>query len=50
MKRRLAHIVLVTLSALVVTACGLRGELERPPPLWGDPPADEAANGDGSAS
>lgn len=35
--QRLTQIVLVTLSALAVTACGLRGSLERPPPLWGDP-------------
>lgn len=38
--KRLASLVLVALSALTVAACGLRGELERPPPLWGDPPAD----------
>jgi predicted small lipoprotein YifL len=47
MKRRLAALVLATLSALTVAACGLRGELERPPPLWGDPPPqDENADGD----
>lgn len=39
MKRRLATLVLTALAALSVTACGLRGELERPPPMWGDPPA-----------
>jgi predicted small lipoprotein YifL len=38
--KRLASLVLVALSALTVAACGLRGDLERPPPLWGDPPAD----------
>ena len=41
MKRRLAVLVLTALSALSVTACGLRGELERPPPMWGDPPAQD---------
>jgi len=41
MKRRLAVLVLTALSALSVTACGLRGDLERPPPMWGDPPAQD---------
>ncbi len=35
--KRLTNLVLVALSALAVTACGLRGSLERPPPLWGEP-------------
>jgi hypothetical protein len=26
------------LSLAALSACGLRGELERPVPLWGDPP------------
>lgn len=31
--------VLVLLASLAaLSACGLRGELERPVPLWGDPP------------
>lgn len=31
--------VLVLLASLTaLSACGLRGELERPVPLWGDPP------------
>ena len=30
-------------SALMLTACGLRGDLERPAPLWGDPAAGSAA-------
>lgn len=46
MKRRLAALVLATLSALSVAACGLRGELERPPPMWGDPPPQDSADGD----
>jgi len=50
MKRRLATLVLTALAALSVTACGLRGELERPPPMWGDPPAqDETAEDAGDS-
>jgi predicted small lipoprotein YifL len=30
--------MLVALAALSISACGLRGELERPVPLWGNPP------------
>jgi predicted small lipoprotein YifL len=41
--KRLANIVLIMVSAMAVTACGLRGSLERPPPLWGDPPVAEEA-------
>ncbi|WP_203294995.1 LPS translocon maturation chaperone LptM [Maricaulis parjimensis] len=37
MRRRVSSILLLTLTALSLAACGLRGELERPPPLWGDP-------------
>jgi len=39
--KRLTSLTLVVLSALAVTACGLRGNLDRPDPLWGDPPAAE---------
>lgn len=35
--KRLTSLALVTLSALTISACGLRGSLERPDPLWGDP-------------
>jgi hypothetical protein len=28
----------MVLSALLLSACGLRGDLERPVPLWGNPP------------
>jgi len=35
---RIAGFALVVLSALAATACGMRGDLERPPPIWGDPP------------
>ena len=30
-------------SALMLAACGLRGDLERPAPRWGDPAAGAAA-------
>jgi predicted small lipoprotein YifL len=47
LKKPLA-LLLITLSALAVTACGLRGDLERPPPLLGEPdPADEAEDSEG---
>ena len=53
MTRKATTILLLTLTALSLTACGLRGELERPDPLWGNPqdhetsePADES-DGDG---
>jgi len=37
-KTRTAHkIVLLSLiSALALGACGIRGDLKTPPPLWGD--------------
>ena len=28
----------LVISALLLAACGLRGKLERPVPLWGNPP------------
>lgn len=28
----------LALAVAVLSACGLRGDLERPLPLWGDPP------------
>lgn len=30
--------LLLAASVLALSACGLRGELVRPVPLWGDPP------------
>lgn len=30
--------LLLLLSLTALSACGLRGPLERPVPLWGDPP------------
>jgi hypothetical protein len=32
------RIALAVLAAAVLSACGLRGGLERPVPLWGNPP------------
>ncbi len=31
-------VLAVGLAATLFSACGLRGELERPAPLWGNPP------------
>lgn len=31
-------VLLLAASVLALSACGLRGELVRPVPLWGDPP------------
>lgn len=44
--KRVTSFILVVLSALAVTACGMRGDLERPPPMWGD--ATEQENTDES--
>lgn len=35
MKKLLTLMVLI--SGLAVAGCGLRGDLERPPPAWGGP-------------
>lgn len=29
--------LIVIIGGLVVAGCGLRGDLERPPPAWGSP-------------
>jgi hypothetical protein len=31
-------VLLLAASVLALSACGLRGELVRPVPMWGDPP------------
>ena len=36
-RRATLMLAFVACSALAA-GCGLRGDLERPPPLWGDPP------------
>ncbi len=33
--KRLATLA-VMMAALVLSACGVRGSLERPPPVWGE--------------
>ena len=33
---RLRTLVLIGAGALVLAGCGLRGDLERPAPMWGD--------------
>jgi predicted small lipoprotein YifL len=38
--KRLSTFMLIILSTLAVSACGLRGTLERPPPMWGDAPEE----------
>lgn len=51
--KRLTSLILVSLSALAVAACGLRGDLERPPPLWGNPEQasqDDAEDNEGADS
>lgn len=43
--KRVTSLLLVSLSALAVAACGLRGDLDRPPPLWGNPAeAEDSVN------
>lgn len=32
----------IGLALVAITGCGLRGDLDRPMPLWGDPPLDGA--------
>jgi predicted small lipoprotein YifL len=50
MMKRLACLTLIILCALSVSACGLRGNLERPPPLWGHPAGYEEPAEDGAAA
>jgi predicted small lipoprotein YifL len=38
--KRFTTFMLIVLSTLTVSACGLRGTLERPPPMWGDAPEE----------
>ena len=40
---RFAIAFLAVAAALVLSGCGIRGDLERPPPLWGDDNRPEAA-------
>ncbi|HWA00302.1 MAG TPA: lipoprotein [Caulobacterales bacterium] len=38
MKRAALLIAFTLLSGTLVSGCGLRGPLERPAPMWGNPP------------
>lgn len=49
MTKKASAIPLLTLTALSLTACGLRGELERPDPLWGNPQDTESSDNSDSA-
>nr|WP_321360441.1 hypothetical protein [uncultured Hyphomonas sp.] len=49
MKRPLAIAALI-LGTLALPACGLTGDLKRPPPLWGDPNDVEAELPEGNTS
>ena len=42
-------IAIITITALSLTGCGVKGELETPPPLWGDgAPSEKDNNPSGS--
>ncbi|MEQ8434292.1 MAG: lipoprotein [Oceanicaulis sp.] len=45
---RLAIIFLAAAAALVLSGCGIRGDLERPPPLWGADSRPQAADDAGA--
>lgn len=42
MTTRLTAAGLTALAALMLSGCGVRGDLERPPPLWGPDERSEA--------
>ena len=39
--KKLATLIVI-IGGLVVSGCGLRGDLERPPPAWSSPQQSEA--------
>tara|TARA_R110002072_G_scaffold41381_4_gene116292 strand:+ start:1317 stop:1490 length:174 start_codon:yes stop_codon:yes gene_type:complete len=49
--KRLTSLILILLGTASLAGCGLRGDLERPDPMWGHPQdtetADEAADDSG---
>lgn len=47
---RLAIVFLAAAAALVLSGCGIRGDLERPPPLWGPDNRPAAADDAAPAS
>ncbi len=38
--RAMRTLLVLALSVTALSACGLRGPLERPVPLWGNPPSE----------
>ncbi len=40
--KSLTKTILAMTALASLSACGLRGDLERPPPIFSDPPSDEA--------
>ncbi len=36
--RAMRTLLVIVLAASAVSACGLKGDLQRPVPLWGNPP------------
>ena len=42
MMKRLTTIGLFAVAAGVLSGCGVRGDLDRPPPIFSSPPDDEA--------
>ena len=52
MSKTAARILLLLASAALLAACGIKGDLDRPPPLWGgttDTAPAEAPAGDSDA-
>lgn len=42
--KRLSNLILILLGTASLSACGLRGDLDRPEPMWGHPQdADQPA-------
>lgn len=42
MKQRSIKLTLTVGATAFLTACGIRGDLQRPPPIFSDPPSEEA--------
>ena len=41
--KRLSSLILILLGTAALSACGLRGDLDRPEPMWGHPQDAQAA-------
>lgn len=48
MMKRIACLILA-LGALGLAGCGMRGDLQRPPPMWGDPPPEDPSEAESEA-